>query len=123
MTGDTRVSVGCNTRTVLCFYICLKGMINYKIMHNNCLIFFNYVCMHIYLHSQSASRVPLSPEKHILTSLWFFDHQSSSYRHVADRFEITLSILFDVITLVTDFLTSIAPTVIKYLNSNEKKIT
>lgn len=59
----------------------------------------------------------------MLTFLWFIGHQSSSYRDVADRFGITLSTLFDVITRVADFLISIAPTVIKYPNSNEKKQT
>lgn len=63
-----------------------------------------------------AGRIPLSPEKP-----WFVGHQSSSYRDVADRFGITLSALFDIITRVANFLISIAPTVIKYSNSNEKK--
>ncbi|KAE9521354.1 hypothetical protein AGLY_018246 [Aphis glycines] len=38
-----------------------------------------------------ADRIPLSPEKHMLSFLWFVGHQSSSYRDVADRFGITLS--------------------------------
>ena len=78
---------------------------------------------YIFTFTWNAGRIPLSPEKHMLTFLWFFGHQSSSYRDVADRFGITLSALFDVITRVADFLISIAPTVIKYPNSNEKKQT
>jgi len=78
---------------------------------------------YIFTFTGPAGRIPLSPEKHMLTFLWFVGHQSSSYRDVADRFGITLSALFDIITRVANFLISIAPTVIKYPNSNEKKQT
>lgn len=41
-----------------------------------------------------AGRIPLSPEKHILTLLLFVGHINSSYRDVTDHFGITLSTLF-----------------------------
>lgn len=39
----------------------------------------------------------------MLAFLWFLGHQTSSYRDVADRFGVTLSSLFAIITRVTDF--------------------
>ena len=77
---------------------------------------------YIFTFTWNAGRIPLSPEKHMLTFLWFFGHQSSSYRDVADRFGITLSALFDVITRVADFLISIAPTVIQILMKKSKHL-
>lgn len=70
-----------------------------------------------------AGYLPLSSEKHILTYLWFVGHQTSSYRDVADRFGITLSTLFVVITRVTHFLLQIAPTIIRHPTQQERNIT
>lgn len=52
----------------------------------------------------SSGYLPVSPEKHILTYFWFVGHQSASYRDVADRFGVTLSTLFVIITRITEFL-------------------
>lgn len=56
----------------------------------------------------------ISAEKHILCYLWFVGHESGSYRDVADRFGITISSLYNIITRVTDFIMSLAPNVIRY---------
>lgn len=73
--------------------------------------------------TESAGRLPFTPEKHVLTFLWFVGHQSASYRDVADHIGITISGLFDVITQVADFLISISPTINKHPNTEDKKQT
>lgn len=70
-----------------------------------------------------AGYQPITPEKHILCYLWFVGHQTSSYRDVADRFGISLSCLHVIITRVTSFLLSIAPTIIRYPTQQERNIT
>lgn len=80
-----------------------------------CLLIYNFSYL-----TESAGRLPFTPEIHILKFLWFVSHQSSSYRDVADRFGITISGQFDVITRVTDFLISISPTIIKHPNTEDK---
>jgi len=39
-----------------------------------------------------------------LCYLWFVGHESASYRDVADRFDITISTLYHIITRVTEFV-------------------
>lgn len=67
-----------------------------------------------------SGKPPLSPEMHILAFLWFAGHRAC-YRDVADRFNVTLSSLHEIITRVLDFLVSIAPEHIKLPNDDEKK--
>lgn len=66
---------------------------------------------------------PTSPEKHILCYLWFVGHQTASYRDVADRFGVTLSTLYKIISRVTTFLMSIAPNIIKFPSLEERNLT
>lgn len=66
---------------------------------------------------------PTSPEKHILCYLWFVGHQTASYRDVADRFGVTLSTLYKIISRVTTFLMSIAPNIIKFPTPEERNLT
>jgi len=56
----------------------------------------------------------LTAEKHFLCYLWFVGHKSASYRDVADRFGVTLSTLYNIITRVTNFVMLLAPDIIKY---------
>jgi len=55
--------------------------------------------------------------------LWFVGHQTASYRDVADRFGVTLSTLYKIISRVTTFLMSIAPNIIKFPSLEEKYLT
>ncbi|XP_071577182.1 putative nuclease HARBI1 [Temnothorax nylanderi] len=57
----------------------------------------------------------------IFTSLQ--GHESASYRDVADRFGITLSALYNIISRVTDFILTLANDVIRYPNAAEKAET
>lgn len=50
-------------------------------------------------------------------------HESASYRDVADRFGVTISVLHKIITRVTDFIMSLAPTIICYPTAIEKEET
>lgn len=65
----------------------------------------------------------ITAEKHILCYLWFIGHESSSYRDVADRFGVTLSALYNIITRVTIFILSMAHDIIKYPTLDEKEET
>ncbi|XP_011700942.1 PREDICTED: putative nuclease HARBI1 [Wasmannia auropunctata] len=67
--------------------------------------------------------IKITAEKHILCYLWFVGHESASYRDVADRFGISISTLYNVITRVTEFIMSLAPNIIRYPTSAEKEET
>ncbi|XP_032682473.1 putative nuclease HARBI1 [Odontomachus brunneus] len=78
----------------------------------------------IYISLQSdGGRPKMTAEKHILCYLWFTGHESVGYRDVADRFDITISALYNLITRVTDFLLVLAPTIITYPTLAEKQET
>ncbi|XP_032688007.1 putative nuclease HARBI1 [Odontomachus brunneus] len=63
----------------------------------------------------------ITAEKHILCYLWFVGHESASYRDVADRFGVTISSLYQIISRVTAFILSLAPRIIKYPSLVEKQ--
>jgi len=65
----------------------------------------------------------ITAEKHILCYLWFIGHETASYRDVADRFGITLSALYNIITRVTEFILSLANHIIRYPSAVEKAET
>lgn len=69
------------------------------------------------------SRSNIDPQKHVLIFLWFSGHETSSYRDVADRFDVCLSSLHDVITRMITFLSSLASEFIKFSNIHEKQAT
>ena len=77
----------------------------------------------IYGFTVHAGREPITPEKHMLCFLWFVGHQTASYRDVADRFGITLSALYNIISRVTDFILLLAPTIIRYPTLEERNTT
>lgn len=70
-----------------------------------------------------SGRPNITAEKHILCYLWFVGHQSASYRDVADRFGVTISTLYNIITRTTDFIMLLAPNIIKYPTLAEKEET
>lgn len=59
----------------------------------------------------------ITPSKHILIFCWFAGHQTASFRDVSDRFDITLSSLFQ---RVTHFLSSISAQVIMWPEYEQK---
>lgn len=79
--------------------------------------------MDMFEYLDNAGRPNITAEKHILCYLWFVGHESASYRDVADRFGITLSTLYYLISRVTDFIMLLAPTIIKYPTLAEKEET
>ncbi|XP_032688009.1 protein ALP1-like [Odontomachus brunneus] len=68
-----------------------------------------------------AGRPNITAEKHILCYLWFVGHESASYRDVADRFDVTLNSLYNIISRVTQFIMLLAPNIIKYPTLAEKE--
>ncbi|XP_020299130.1 putative nuclease HARBI1 isoform X2 [Pseudomyrmex gracilis] len=81
--------------------------------------------LHIYCQwvLYTFGRNAISPEKHLYTFLWFVGYEVSSYRDCADRFDLSLSVLFDIITRVSDYLVDIAPQHIHWPNEEEREIT
>lgn len=77
----------------------------------------------MYVITAHAGYEPISPEKHILSFLWYVGHESAGYRDVADRFGITISTMYNVISRVTNFLLSLAPNVIRFPTLQEREVT
>lgn len=71
--------------------------------------------------SEAPGRDKISATKHILTYLWFAGHQSVEYRDVADRFDITISSLFKIITRVNRFLVCLSKVMIRFPTAEEDK--
>lgn len=55
--------------------------------------------------------------------MWFLGHESAGYRDVADRFGITISTLYLIITRVTSFIMQLAPNIIRFPTLEEKEAT
>lgn len=77
--------------------------------------------MHIF--SARVEHDKITAEKHILSYLWFVGHETGSYRDIADRFGIAISTLYQIITRVTEFIMSLAPSIIRYPTPAEKEET
>lgn len=82
----------------------------------------NYFINSFIIFIVPSGRPTITVEKHVLTYLWFVGHQTASYRNVADRFGVTLSTLFNIITRVTDFLLSM-PNIIRLPTNAEMEVT
>ncbi|XP_029157947.1 putative nuclease HARBI1 [Nylanderia fulva] len=81
-----------------------------------------FAASQIFLALQAyAGYEPISPEKHIISFLWYVGHESSGYRDVADKFGITISALYNVISRITNFLISLAPNVIRFPTMQERE--
>lgn len=80
---------------------------------------YNIVCLVV----GSPGRPAISAEKHMLTFLYFAGHETICYRAVADRFNVTLSTLFNIITRIVQFLLQLAPMVIALPTQRQKRIT
>lgn len=52
--------------------------------------------------------------------LWYIGHQTTSFRDVADRFNITKSSLERIIKTISVFLSNLAPSVVTWPNADEK---
>jgi len=53
--------------------------------------------------------------------MWFVGHQTSSFRDVADRFNITLSSLHRIIEQLKYFLSNYSPQIIKWPNNEQQR--
>jgi len=82
----------------------------------------SYVYLSLFI-AEYAGYAPISAEKHILSHLWYLGHESAGYRDVADRFDITISTLYEILARVTNFLMQLAPQVIKFPTIQEKEET
>ena len=58
----------------------------------------------------------------MLIFLWYLGHQTSSFRDVADRFDVTVTSLHRIIRRVSVFLSNLSPQIITWPDENEKKI-
>jgi len=76
-----------------------------------------------FFFTDEVGRLKIMAEKHILCYLWFVGYETASYRDIADRFGITLSALYNIITRITEFILSLANDIIQYPNAAEKAET
>lgn len=70
---------------------------------------------------QEGDSEKVSPLKSITAFLWFAGNQSTSYRVVADRFNISKSTLFKIVRKVTSFLSNMSPQIITWPTEEEKE--
>lgn len=76
-----------------------------------------------YYKQQAGPYGKLTSLQYTYIFLWYAGHQTSSFRDVADRFNITISVLHKIITRMTFFLSNLAPEVINWPNGAEKQQT
>lgn len=74
-----------------------------------------------YYKSQAGPYGKLTPLQHTYVFLWYAGHQTSSYRDVADRFNVTISALFRVLKRMTYFLSNLSLEVITWPTAEEKQ--
>ena len=63
----------------------------------------------------------ISPEKYTAVFLWFAGHQTSSFRDVADRFNISISCLHKIIKKMAVLISNMSPETIYWPNNTEKQ--
>ncbi|KAJ8948005.1 hypothetical protein NQ318_011893 [Aromia moschata] len=71
--------------------------------------------------TQSGLHGKISSLHQVIIFIWFLGHQTSSFRDVADRFNISISSLHRIITRVTIFFSNLSPQIITWPNENEKQ--
>uniref|UniRef100_A0A6P7HA58 Nuclease HARBI1 n=1 Tax=Diabrotica virgifera virgifera TaxID=50390 RepID=A0A6P7HA58_DIAVI len=64
-----------------------------------------------------------SAKEHILLFLWFAGHESSCFRDIADRFDVTISTVHRMVKRVASFISSLSKDVIKWPDQNEAKLS
>lgn len=69
-----------------------------------------------------SGRENISAEKHILIFCWFAGHQTASFSDASDRFNVTRSTLYKVISRCTLFLSEMPREVITWPQGEEKYI-
>lgn len=69
---------------------------------------------------QSGGFGKLSALQHVLIFLWFAGHQTASFRDVADRFNISISSLYNVIRRITMFLSGLSEEIIRWPENQER---
>lgn len=74
-----------------------------------------------YYHHQAGEFGKISASKCVCVFLWFVGHEAASFRDIADRFDISLSSLWKIITRMTYFLSNLSPEIIKWPSPEEKQ--
>lgn len=74
-----------------------------------------------YFNYQSGGNGKQSSYQQVIIYLWFVGHQTSSFRDVADRFNIAISTLFTSVRKITYFFSNLSPEIVRW-PSNEEKI-
>ncbi|KAJ8951202.1 hypothetical protein NQ314_007703 [Rhamnusium bicolor] len=74
-----------------------------------------------YFKYQSGSNDKISAISQVLIFLWFAGHQTSSFRDVGDRFNLSISSVYRIIRRLIYFLSNKAPEIIKWPNAKEKQ--
>lgn len=75
------------------------------------------------MSSDNSRAYALSPKKTILVFLWYAGHQTASFRDVADRFDICIKTLHEIIRRVSEFVCSLGKDVIQWPSEAEMAIT
>lgn len=68
-------------------------------------------------------RAVISAERHILMYLFFAGQEALAYRTVTMLFDVAPNTLFNIISRVTNFLLTLAPSIIRLPNDEEKRET
>lgn len=76
-----------------------------------------------YFNYQEGNAEKISSLKFMCVFLWYAGNEASSFRDVADRFNISKSSLHKVISRVTYFLSNLSPQIIKWPTAVEKMET
>lgn len=74
-----------------------------------------------YYKEQSGPYGKLTSLQYTYIFLWYAGHQTASFRDVADRFNVTISVLHKIIKRMIYFLSNLSPEVIKWPNDVEKQ--
>ncbi|XP_019771122.2 putative nuclease HARBI1 isoform X1 [Dendroctonus ponderosae] len=74
-----------------------------------------------YFFKQSGEFGKLSGYFYTVVFLWFAGHEAASYRDVADRFRIAISTLRKIVQRMTYFLSNLAPEIITWPTSDERR--
>ncbi|KAJ4427072.1 hypothetical protein ANN_26871 [Periplaneta americana] len=72
-----------------------------------------------YFHHQAGGNGKLGPLQFVLIFLWFVGHQTSSFRDVADRFNVTISTLFRVVRRMMYFVSNLSEQIIMWPTADE----
>lgn len=62
----------------------------------------------------------LSEKLYLAVFLWFAGHEACSYRDIADRFDLSLGTVWNIIHRVSFYISSLSPSIIKWPDDEQK---